>query len=60
MSRKKEIYTTAEVAKRFRVSEATVRSLIKSKKIKPIKGFKQPYRFTAQELNRFMYGRRAA
>ena len=60
MARKKEIYTTAEVAKRFRVSEATIRRLIKTRKLKPIKGFAQPYRFTAQELNRFMYGRKAA
>ncbi len=60
MARKKEIYTTAEVAKRFRVSEATIRKLIKDRKLRPIKGFKQPYRFSGQELNRFVYGRKAA
>ncbi|QHI69533.1 helix-turn-helix domain-containing protein [Tichowtungia aerotolerans] len=60
MARKKEIYTTAEVAKRFRVSEATVRRLVGSKKLRPIKGFNHPYRFSCREIDRFLNGRRAA
>lgn len=60
MARTKEIYTTAEVAKRFRISTATVRRLVKARKLKPIYGFKQPYRFSDQELERFVYGRKAA
>lgn len=60
MARKKEIYKTSEVAKRFGISEAAVRNLVKKKKLRPIKGFSQPYRFSDQELKRFVYGRRAA
>lgn len=56
----REIYTTAEVAKRFRKSEATVRRMVKSKVLRPIKGFKQPYCFTDEEIRRFLYGKTKA
>jgi len=60
MARKKDIFTTAEVAKRLRVSTATVRRLVKDKQLRRIKGFKQPFRFTDREIDRFLNGRRAA
>jgi predicted site-specific integrase-resolvase len=56
----KEIYTTAELAKRFRVSEATIRRKVRDGDLIPIKGLSQPYRFTHEEVRRFMYGKEEA
>jgi len=56
----REIYTTEELAKRCRTSEATIRRLVKGRKIRPIPGFKQPYRFTDEEVRRFLYGKTKA
>lgn len=57
MPRYKEIYTTTELAKYLRVSDATIRRKVKNKTLRPIKGLSQPYRFTNQEVRRFVYGK---
>ena len=56
----KEIYTTAELAKRFRVSEATIRRKVRDGELHPVRGLSQPYRFTDEEVRRFLYGKTEA
>lgn len=56
----KEVFTTEEVAKRMRVSTATIRRMVQARKLRPIPGFKQPYRFTDEAIRRFMYGKAGA
>lgn len=60
MANPREVFTTEEAAKRLRVSVITVRRKVRERKLKPIKGLCGRFRFTDEELRRFMYGKTRA